>query len=152
MPLIRAPSASVSRFPAAIPATCVPWLDCSGSNGLEAWRQVAPGGGKARATMTFAVVYPAWPRGYPAGIAYPVGSKNRCRWSTPSSMIPILIPAPAFGMSAAGSSRARIVTASGPASARYVAGANTSRTPGSPASRGRSRDGSTTETPLATIR
>ena len=89
--------------------------------------------------MTFAVVYSAWPRGYPGGIAYPAGSKKRCRWSTPSSMIPILIPAPAFGRSAAGSSRARIVAASGPASTWYVVGANTSRTPGSPARRGRSR-------------
>ncbi len=42
------------------------------------------------------VVYAVWPFGKPSGIVYPVGSKNGCRWSTPSSMIPILIPAPAF--------------------------------------------------------
>ena len=36
MPLIRDPSATVFWFPAAIPATCVPWPDCSGSNGFAA--------------------------------------------------------------------------------------------------------------------
>ena len=42
--------------------------------------------------------------------------------------------------------------ASGPASAWYVVEANTRRTPGRRASRGRSCDGSTTETPFATSR
>jgi hypothetical protein len=59
IPPMRAPSASVLAFPAAMPATCVPWSDCSGSNGLEACGHVAPGGGNERATITFAVTYAA---------------------------------------------------------------------------------------------
>ena len=43
-------------LPAAIPATCVPWEDSSGSNGFEAFFQDGLAGGKARATITFAVV------------------------------------------------------------------------------------------------
>jgi hypothetical protein len=151
-PLIRLPSASVFAFPAAIPATWVPWLDCSGSNGFPACGQVAPGGGKARATITFAVVYAACPFGKPAGMVYPAASKNRWVWSTPSSMIPILIPAPAFGRSGSGTSRAWIVAASGPAWTWYLTGANTRMTPGSRERRGRSRVGRTTESPFTTRR
>ena len=103
-------------FPAAIPATWVAWPESSGSNGRPAYFQVAPAGGKARATITLAVVYAAWPFGKPSGIVYPDGSKNACFWSTPSSMIPILIPAPAFPSVEPGRSRARMVAASGPAS------------------------------------
>jgi hypothetical protein len=50
------PPARVPALPAAIPAT---WVACSEktvSNGLPAFRHVAPGGGNARATITFAVV------------------------------------------------------------------------------------------------
>ena len=43
-------------FPAAIPATWVPWEDSSGSNGFAACFQAGLAGGKARATITFAVV------------------------------------------------------------------------------------------------
>ena len=68
MPPIRVPSAGVFAFPAAIPATWVAWPDCSGSNGRPAYRQVAPGGGNARATITFAVVKAVCPFGNPAGI------------------------------------------------------------------------------------
>ena len=96
----------------------------STARGRRAWRrarQVAPGGGNARATITFAVVYARLALREAGGhrVAGRVEERGAV-WSTPSSMIPILIPAPAFGRSAAGSSRARIVTASGPASARYV--------------------------------
>src|SRR5215468_1608157 len=87
--------ALVPLSPAAIPATCVPCSDSFGSKGSLAYRQFAPGGGKARATITFAVVYAALPFGKPAGIVKPAGEKNGCVWSTPSSMIPILIPWPA---------------------------------------------------------
>ena len=65
---MRAPSASVFALPAAIPATCVPWEECSGSNGLAACFQTGRAGGNARATITFAVVYAVWPLGKPAGI------------------------------------------------------------------------------------
>ena len=53
---MRAPSASVFALPAAIPATCVPCDECSGSNGFEACFHAGRAGGKARATITFAVV------------------------------------------------------------------------------------------------
>jgi hypothetical protein len=56
MPLTRVPCAEVSAFPAAMPATCVAWPYSSGSKGFAALGQVAPGGGNARATITFAVV------------------------------------------------------------------------------------------------
>ena len=50
-------------LPAAMPATCVPCEDISGSNGFEACFHVGLAGGKARATITFAVVYAVWPLG-----------------------------------------------------------------------------------------
>ena len=62
------PSASVFAFPAAIPATCVPCEESSGSNGFEACFQAGRAGGNARATITFAVVYAVWPFGKPGGI------------------------------------------------------------------------------------
>ena len=65
---MREPSAWVFALPAAIPATCVPCEECSGSKGFDACRQAGRGGGKARATITFAVVKAVWPLGYPAGI------------------------------------------------------------------------------------
>ena len=52
----------------------------------------APAGGKARATITFAVVKRVCPFGKPAGIVYPVGSKNGWPGRPRSSMIPIFIP------------------------------------------------------------
>src|SRR5438034_6515405 len=89
------PGAEVLLSPAAIPATCVPCPESFGSKGTFAYGQLAPGGGKTRATITLAVVYARFPFGKPRGIVKPVGEKNWCRWSTPSSMIPILIPCPA---------------------------------------------------------
>ena len=58
----------MSALPAAIPATCVPWKECSVSNGFEAFFQAGRGGGNARATITFAVVYAVCPFGKPGGI------------------------------------------------------------------------------------
>src|SRR5580765_8006441 len=90
------PSFAVTLLsPAAIPATCVPCSDRCGSKGTCAYFQFAPGGGNTRATITFAVVYAVFPFGKPAGMVKPAGEKNGCAWSTPSSMIPILIPWPA---------------------------------------------------------
>jgi hypothetical protein len=65
---MRLPSAGVFALPAAIPATCVPCEECTGSNGLDACFHVGRAGGKARATITFAFVNAVWPLGYPAGI------------------------------------------------------------------------------------
>ncbi len=45
--------------------------------------------------MTFAVVKRSCPFGNPAGIVYPVGSKNGCSGSMPESMMPIFTPWPA---------------------------------------------------------
>src|SRR5262249_21156271 len=41
------------------------------------------------------VVYADWPFGNPAGYEKLDGLKKTCDWSSPSSMIPILIPSPA---------------------------------------------------------
>ena len=60
---MRVPLAGVSAFPAAIPATCVPCEESSGSKGFDACFHVGRAGGKARATITFAVVYAVWPFG-----------------------------------------------------------------------------------------
>jgi hypothetical protein len=62
-PKMRAPSAGVFGLPAAIPATCVPWDECSGSKGFEACFHCGRAGGNARATITFAVAYAVWPFG-----------------------------------------------------------------------------------------
>ena len=51
-----------------MPATWVPWEECTGSNGFDACLQVALAGGNARATITLAFVYAVWPLGKPAGI------------------------------------------------------------------------------------
>src|SRR6266480_7762949 len=85
-------SCVVLQSPAAIPATCVACSELTGSNGREAYFQDSPGGGNARATITFAVVKALFPLGKPLGIVKPAGLKKACAWSTPSSMIPILIP------------------------------------------------------------
>ena len=53
---MRTPWASVFALPAAMPATCVPCEDSSGSNGFDAFFQAGLAGGNARATITFAVV------------------------------------------------------------------------------------------------
>ena len=82
-------------FPAAIPATCVPWSEFGPSNASRAACVFAVGGAKARATMTFAFVKRRCPFGKPAGIVYPAGLKNGCDWSTPLSMKPIFTPWPA---------------------------------------------------------
>ena len=67
-PEMRRPAARVSALPAAIPATCVPWLESSGLNARRALGEVIPFGAKTRATMTFAVVKRTWPFGNPGGI------------------------------------------------------------------------------------
>src|SRR5215210_8893050 len=103
---MRTPSAGVLALPAAIPATCVPCEESSGSNGFEAFFHLAPAGGNARATITFALVYAVCPFGKPAGIVNPAGEKKGCVWSIPSSMIPILIPWPALGYEGPGPQRA----------------------------------------------
>ena len=87
--------ASVPALPAAIPETCVACDECTGSNGRLRFLQVSPGGGNARATITFLVVYAVCPFGKPAGIANAAGEKKGCDWSSPSSRIAIFIPAPA---------------------------------------------------------
>src|SRR3954447_17734004 len=81
--------------PAAMPATCVAWNEFLASNGLAASAYLGDGGGNARATITFAVVHAVFPLGKPGGIVNPLGLKNGCVWSRPSSMIAILIPLPA---------------------------------------------------------
>ena len=81
---------SVFSRPAMTPATKVPWNDCSRSSGAL----FAPGPAKPRATMTFGVVDPPGPFGNPAGYERPVGARNGCSWSTPSSTTATLIPSP----------------------------------------------------------
>src|ERR671935_2520629 len=84
-------TALTPRSPAAIPATWVPWKEL-GAFGSFAEAGEGFGGGNERATITFAVVYRRSPFGKPAGIVKPVGLKNGCFSSTPSSMMPIFIP------------------------------------------------------------
>ncbi len=67
-PEMSRPPTTVPSLPAAMPATCVPWLDSSPSNARPAPLVCAPGGGKARATMTFADVNRVCPLGKPVGI------------------------------------------------------------------------------------
>ena len=85
--------AVVSATPAAMPATCVPWKDASGSSASRPGRP-APGPGKTRATITFSFVQRRPPRGKPAGYEKPAGLKNGFVWSTPSSTTAIFTPAP----------------------------------------------------------
>ena len=59
--------ASVPWSPAAIPPTCVPWNDSSGSNGTFAYLQVGAAGANVRCTITFGVVNCVWPFGKPGG-------------------------------------------------------------------------------------
>jgi hypothetical protein len=93
-----------------MPATWVACSDSWGSNGRAAYFHFAPGGGNARATITFAVVKRVLPFGNPRGAVYPDGLKNRCAWSTPSSMIPILIPWPAVARPGPQSAGALIIS------------------------------------------
>jgi hypothetical protein len=65
----RPPEAVVRWLPAAMPATCVPCDELSPSNASGAVGALAPGGGNALATMTFAFVYRTCPFGKPEGIA-----------------------------------------------------------------------------------
>src|ERR1051325_698844 len=88
--------AFVPWSPAAIPATCVPCTELTGADGSFASLLLGLAGGNERATITFALVYAAFPLGKPVGIGYPAGEKNVCRQSIPSSTIPILIPWPAL--------------------------------------------------------
>ena len=85
--------AVVPDTPAAIPATCVPWNDESGST---ARRPGSPafGPGNTFATITFGVVHFVAPLGKPAGYEKPAGLKNGFDWSMPSSTTAILIPVP----------------------------------------------------------
>src|SRR5262245_17350426 len=90
--------ASTSVFtPAITPATNVPWNERSRSSGAL----LAPGPAKPRATITFGVVEPEVPFGNPGGYEKPVGSRNGCSWSTPSSTTATLTPCPWSPVSAA---------------------------------------------------
>src|SRR5689334_6120958 len=95
MPEIVAEPVFVPWSPAAIPATCVAWNDCVGSNGSFAYFHTGDGGANARWTITFGVARLVLPFGKPGGYVSPVALKYGCDASTPSSMIPILIPCPA---------------------------------------------------------
>ena len=72
------------------PATNVPWNERSRSSGAL----FAPGPAKPRATITFGVVAPPGPFGKPGGYENPVGSRNGCSWSTPSSTTATFTPSP----------------------------------------------------------
>jgi hypothetical protein len=89
----RPPVDAVPAFPAAMPATCVPWKLARGSSASRP-RRPAPGPGKERATITFGLVQRRAPLGNPAGYWRPSGAKNGFDGSTPSSTTPILIPVP----------------------------------------------------------
>ena len=65
---MRRPSAFVSAFPAAMPATCVPWLESSSEYATRALAAGALFGANTRATMTFAVVKRCCPFGKPVGM------------------------------------------------------------------------------------
>ena len=91
---MRPPLVRVSALPAAIPATCVPWDDSAPSKASDAPRGFGPAGGKARATMTFAVVKRVCPLGKPGGIVYPAGSKNGWLLVDPGVDDPDLHPLP----------------------------------------------------------
>src|SRR5581483_6057511 len=78
-----------------MPATFVAWSESCGSNGVFAYLQWLEAGENVRATMTFGVVYDVCPFGKPDGYEKPDGLKNTWLWSSPSSMIPILMPFPA---------------------------------------------------------
>src|SRR6478735_11326474 len=130
-PEMRRPAAAVSTFPAAIPATCVPWLESSGLNASRALGEVTPLGANTRATITFAVVNRSWPFGKPEGIVYPDGSKYGWLGSTPESMIPIFMPWPALSRVGPQRPGAPIWAALDSDCAAYVAEGRTRRTPGS---------------------
>ena len=72
----------------------MPCSEFSESKGFAALRHVGLAGANARATTTFGVVKAVCPFGKPCGYENPAGLKKGCVWSTPSSMIPILIPFP----------------------------------------------------------
>jgi hypothetical protein len=50
-----------------MPATCVPWNDSTGSNGVFAYFEKGDAGAKVRWTITLGVVNCFWPFGNPAG-------------------------------------------------------------------------------------
>src|SRR6476620_2286836 len=75
------PAATSVGTPAMTPATKVPWNDLSRSSGAL----FAPGPAKPRATITLGEVPPLGPFGKPGGYENPVGSRNGCSGSTPSS-------------------------------------------------------------------
>src|SRR2546430_16778029 len=102
-----------------MPATCVACSELTGSNGREAYFQVAPGGGNVRAAITFAVVNALLPLGKPLGIEKPAGLKNGGAWATPSSMIPILLPRPSVARVGARSAGALISGALPPSHVWY---------------------------------
>ena len=81
---------SVPSTPAITPATNVPWNDCSRS--IEP--PPVPGPAKPLATITFGVVPPPGPFGKPGGYERPVGARNACSLSTPSSTTATLTPSP----------------------------------------------------------
>ncbi len=146
------PFAVVLALPAAMPATCVPCPDWAGSKGRRAYFHVVPAGAKARATITFAVVYAACPLGYPAGIAYPAGEKYGWRWSTPSSMIAIFKPSPRLGRPVCQVAAARAICDVVVEATAYDAPASTALTPGSALRRGMASAGTTTAAPFRTRR
>ena len=82
------PAATSVLTPAITPATNVPWNESSRSSGAL----FAPRPAKPRATITFGVVEPLVPFGNPGGYEKPVGSRNGCSWSTPSSTMATFTP------------------------------------------------------------
>src|SRR5687768_9084652 len=84
------PASTSVLTPAITPATWVPWNELSRSSGVL----LAPGPAKPRAAITLGVVEPEVPFGNPAGYENPVGSRNSCSWSTPSSTTATLTPSP----------------------------------------------------------
>src|SRR4029450_8431909 len=97
--------------------------------------------------MTFAVVNAVFPLGKPGGIAYVLGLKNGGAWSTPSSMIPILIPLPAVLKSDPHICGAPIRPGLRSRSGRYATFGQTFATPGVAARRPSSDRGTTTARP-----
>src|SRR5438874_8177202 len=111
------------------------------TNGSVSTGSVEPGAGNERATITFAVVYAAFPFGKPGGYEKPVGSKNGCRWSMPWSMIPIFIPSPAVPRVGPQSVVAPISRGVRSRDGWYVTVGQTLATPGTAASRATSPGG-----------
>src|SRR6266536_488549 len=143
--------AGVPWSPAAMPETWVPCSLYSGSNGRFAYFHCGDGGGNARATITLAVVKPTSPFGKPAGMVKPTGERNGCVWSTPSSMIPIFIPWPAFASVGPQTVGAPISCGVRSRAAWYVALGHTLATPGTRASLSTAPPGTTTARAFSVI-